>query len=162
MFLIKRKGKKVDKRSEFSAALKKALKNKDEVAVATIRLILAALKDRDITVREKGVADGVDDEAILLMLQSMIKQRQESSKTYSDAGRFDLAEREEAEVDVIRGFLPQQLSDAEVSEVIDSLIEKLGAKNIKDMGKVMGVLKSEYAGRVDMGKAGAVAKEKLG
>ncbi|MFP4097205.1 MAG: GatB/YqeY domain-containing protein [Alphaproteobacteria bacterium] len=152
----------MDKRSEFSAALKKALKNKDEVAVATIRLILAALKDRDITVREKGVADGVDDEAILLMLQSMIKQRQESSKTYSDAGRFDLAEREEAEVDVIRGFLPQQLSDAEVSEVIDSLIEKLGAKNIKDMGKVMGVLKSEYAGRVDMGKAGAVAKEKLG
>jgi len=152
----------VDIRSKFSVALKEALKNKDKVKVATIRLILAALKDRDITVREKGQADGVDDESILLMLQSMIKQRTESSKTYSEAGRFDLAEREEAEIKVIREFMPQQLSDSEIAEVIDGLIEKLGASNIKDMGKVMGVLKGEYAGRVDMGKAGAIAKERLG
>lgn len=152
----------MDKRSEFSAALKESLKNKEEIKVATIRLILAALKDRDITAREKGKADGVDDDGILLMLQSMIKQRNESSKTYSEAGRFDLAEREEAEIVIIRSFMPQQLSDSEIGEVIDGLIEKLGASDIKDMGKIMGVLKGQYAGRVDMTKAGKIAKEKLG
>ena len=92
----------------------------------------------------------------------MIKQRQESSKTYSDAGRCDLAEREEAEIEVIRNFMPKQLSDEEVGEIIDGLIDKIGAKDIKDMGKVMGILKSEYAGQIDMGKAGGIAKEKLG
>jgi hypothetical protein len=152
----------VDIRSEFNAALKEAIKSKDKIKVATIRLILAALKDRDITVREKGAADGVDDESILLMLQSMIKQRNESSKVYSEAGRFDLAEREDAEIVVIRGFMPQQLSDSEIAEIIDGLIDKLGAGDIKDMGKIMGVLKGEYAGRIDMSKAGAIAKDKLG
>ncbi len=96
------------------------------------------------------------------MLQSMIKQRQESSKTYSDAGRCDLAEREELEIDLIRGFMPKQLSEEEVSELVDQLIQKVGAQDIKDMGKVMGVLKAGYTGQVDMGKAGALAKEKLG
>ena len=152
----------MDKRSEFSVALKEALKNKEKIKLATVRLILAALKDRDITLREKGQADGVDDDAILLMLQSMIKQRQESSKIYSEAGRFDLAEREEAEIEVIRSFMPQQLSDSEIAEVVGGLIDKLGAKDIKDMGKIMGALKGEYAGRVDMGKAGKIAKKKLG
>lgn len=162
MFLHKRKGKKLGNREEISGALKNALKNKDEIALATIRLILAALKDRDITEREKGNTDGLSDDEILLMLQSMIKQRQESSKTYSDAGRCDLAEREEAEIEVIRNFMPKQLSDEEVGEIIDGLIDKIGAKDIKDMGKVMGILKSEYAGQIDMGKAGGIAKEKLG
>ena len=152
----------MDIRSKLNAALKDALKNKEQVKVATIRLILAALKDRDITVREKGQVDGIDDVSILLLLQSMIKQRKESSKIYSEADRFDLAEREDAEVEVIRGFMPQQLSDSEIAEVVDGLIEKLGANDIKDMGKIMGALKGEYAGRVDMGKAGAIAKEKLG
>ncbi len=152
----------MDKRLKFSAALKEALKNKEQVKVATIRLILAALKDRDITAREKGNTEGVDEEGILLMLQSMIKQRNESSKTYSEAGRFDLAEREEAEIEIIRGFMPQQLDDSEIADVIDGLIEKLGASDIKDMGKIMGALKGEYAGRIDMGKAGKIAKEKLG
>ncbi len=151
----------MDIRSELNAALKDALKNQAKIKVATIRLILAALKDRDITVREKGQADGVDEASILLLLQSMIKQRNESSKIYSEAGRFDLAEREDAEIEVIRTFMPQQLSDSEIVEVVDGLIEKLGASDIKDMGKIMGVLKGEYAGRIDMGKAGAVAKEKL-
>ena len=151
----------MDKRTEFSSALKTGLKNKDDIAVATIRLILAALKDRDIAGRDQGNADGLDDDSILLMLQSMIKQRQESSKTYSDAGRCDLAEREEAEIEVIRNFMPKQLSDSEVGEIITGLVEKMGAKDIKDMGKIMGVLKTEYAGQVDMGKAGAIAKDKL-
>lgn len=152
----------MDKRTEFNSALKQGMKEKDTVGVATIRLITAALKDRDITAREKGCADGVSDSEILQMLQSMIKQRQESSQTYSDAGRCDLAQREEDEIDVIRRFMPQQLSDEEVLILIDSLIEKVGAESIKDMGKVMAELKREYAGQVDMGKAGALAKEKLG
>lgn len=151
----------MDKRSEFNAALKEALKSKDKVAMSTIRLILAALKDRDISVREKGETEGISEDEILMMLQSMVKQRQESSKTYSEAGRDDLAEREQAEIDVIRSFMPKQLDEAEVGAVIDGLIAEIGAHDIKDMGKVMAIMKERYAGQVDMGKAGAVAKKKL-
>jgi len=152
----------VDKREEFTAELKTALKNKDSVAMSTIRLIMAALKDRDITARGKGQTDGISESEILSMLQSMIKQRRESVTTYRDAGREDLATREEAEIKVIEGFLPKQLSDEEVSATIDGLIKELGAKDIKDMGKIMGALKSRYAGQIDMGKAGGLVKEKLG
>lgn len=151
----------MDKRTEISTAMKEALKNKDKIALATIRLIMAALKDRDIAERENGQADGVNDAAILLMLQSMVKQRQESSQTYSEAGRDDLAEREETEIDVIRSFMPKQLSDDEVSEIIDGIIADLGADSIKDMGKIMGVLRADYAGQIDMGKAGGATKAKL-
>lgn len=152
----------MDKRAEFSAALKDSLKNKDKVATSTIRLIMAAMKDRDITAREKGDADGISDADILSMLQSMIKQRHESSKTYSEAGRDDLAEREEAEIDVIRSFLPKQLSEDEIKEIINQKIEQLNVNSVKDMGKIMGALKSEYAGKIDMGKAGVLVKAKLG
>ncbi len=151
----------MDKRTEISAALKDALKSQDKIAVSTIRLILAALKDRDIAVRDQGHAEGIDESGLLTMLQSMIKQRQESSKTYSEAGRDDLAEQEEAEIDVIRSFMPKQLSDSEICEIVDSMISELGAESVKDMGKIMGVLKEKYAGQIDMGKAGAVAKDKL-
>ncbi len=151
----------MDKRTEFSTALKEALKSKDKIAVSTIRLILAALKDRDITVHEHGQAEGIDEPGILLMLQSMIKQRQESSETYSAAGRDDLAEREESEIDIIRTFMPRQLTDAEVNEIIDKLITDLEAESIKDMGKIIGVLKKEYAGQIDMSKAGNLTKSKL-
>lgn len=151
----------MDKRTEFNNALKDALKNKDQVAAAALRLILAALKDRDIAARSKGNSEGVDESEILSMLASMIKQRQESAKTYSDAGRDDLAEREEAEVEIIQSFMPKQLSDEETSDAIDALISELGAADIKDMGKVMGELKSRYAGQIDMGKASGAVKEKL-
>lgn len=151
----------MDKRSEFSAALKKALLEKDQIASSTIRLILAALKDRDISVRNGGDSDGIDEAQILLLLQSMVKQRQESSKTYSEAGRDDLAEREEAEIDVIRTFMPKQLSDQEVGEVIEGIISEIGADSIRDMGKVMAIVKEKYAGQMDMGKAGGIAKQKL-
>ena len=151
----------MEKRTEFNSALKEALKNKDQVATATIRLILAALKDCDIAARAKGNSEGIEENEILSMLATMIKQRQESAKTYSEAGRDDLAEREEAEVEIIQGFMPKQLSDAEASEVVDTLILELGASSIKDMGKVMGELKTRYAGQVDMGKAGALVREKL-
>lgn len=152
----------MDKRSEFNAALKEALKSKDQTAMATIRLILAALKDRDITARGNGKADGIDETEILSMLQSMIKQRKESAKVYCDAGREELAEREEAEIEVIERFLPQQMSEDEISEAIDKIIRDVEATDIKDMGKVMGVLKSEYAGQMDMGKASGQVKAKLG
>lgn len=151
----------MDKRAEFSAALKEALKNKEQIATSTIRLILAALKERDITARAQGTADGVSDDEILLMLGTMIKQRQESAKTYKDADRMDLAEREEQEIHVIRTFMPRQLDDEEISSAVDEIITETGAKDIKDIGKVMGVIKSKYAGQLDMGRAGAIVKEKL-
>lgn len=151
----------MDKRAEFNVALKQAMKDKDQMAVSTIRLILAALKDRDISARGKGNADGVEKEEILSMLQSMIKQRQESAKTYCDAGREELAEREEEEIEIIQQFLPRQLGEDEIKTLIDQMIKETGAESIRDMGKVMGVLKSKYAGQVDMGKAGAFVKEKL-
>ncbi len=149
------------KREEFSAAMKEALKNKDQIALSTVRLISAALKDRDIAARSTGNTEGISEGEILSMLQSMIKQRQESSKTYRDANRADLADREDAEIAIINTFLPAQLSDADVGSAIDSVITAIGAKDIKDMGKVMNELKAKYAGQMDMAKAGGVVKQKL-
>lgn len=150
------------KREEFTTALKSAMQSKDQVALSTIRLIMAAIKDRDIATRGNGQDDGISDAEILSLLQSMVKQRQESSKTYADAGRPELAEREEAEIKVIERFLPAQMSEDEASAAIDSIIAEVGASSIKDMGKVMGALKSRYAGQLDMAKAGGVVKAKLG
>ncbi|MEM7679405.1 MAG: GatB/YqeY domain-containing protein [Pseudomonadota bacterium] len=152
----------MSKREEFNDFLKESLKNKDKVAIATTRLILAALKDRDISARGNGNADGVDEKEILSMLQSMIKQRRESIKMYNDAGREELAEREEAEIKVIERFLPAQLSDEDVQAEIEKIIAETGAESIKDMGKVMGQLKGKFAGQIDMGKAGGLVKAKLG
>ncbi len=149
-------------REEFNVRLKEALKSKDEVAISTVRLIIAALKDRDISARGNGNSEGIDDNEILSMLQSMIKQRQESAKTYCDAGREELAEREESEIEVIESFLPEQMNDSDLKDVIGKLVSETGAESIRDMGKVMGALKAQYAGQVDMGKAGAFVKERLG
>lgn len=149
------------KRSELTTALKESLKKQDKIATNTIRLIQAALKDRDIASVGDGRADGLTDDEILSMMQSMIKQRQESSKIYNEAGRDDLAEQEEKEIEVIRTFMPKQLSEEEVDEAVVKIIEETKAESIKDMGKIMGVLKTRYAGQVDMSKAGAVVKKKL-
>lgn len=149
------------KREEFNAALKEALKTQNKVAMSTIRLIIAALKDRDIAARGKGRAEGVSDDEILNMMQSMIKQRIESSKTYRDASRDDLADREEEEIKVIRQFLPQQMDDTEVKSTVDGLISELGVSDIKEMGKVMAELKTRYAGQLDMSRASGVVKERL-
>ena len=150
------------KREEITAAMKTAMKEKNQTALSTVRLIQAALKDRDIAARGQGNSEGISDAEILSMLQSMIKQRQESAQTYCDAGREELAEREEAEIEVIQTFLPKQLSEDEVTAAIETIIEQTGAADIKDMGKVMGALKSQYAGQIDMGKAGGLVKAKLG
>lgn len=149
------------KREEFSAALKEAMKNKDQVTLSTVRLIQAALKDRDINARSSGNQDGIAEGDILSMLQSMVKQRQESSRTYREAGRPELAEREEAEIKIIESFLPKQMSDADVAAAIETIIADIGAGDIKDMGKVMNELKARYAGQMDFGKAGGTVKEKL-
>lgn len=151
----------MDKRTELNTALKEAVKSKDTVATSTIRLISAALKDRDIAVRGEGRAEGIGESEILSMLQSMIKQRQESSVTYRKAGRDDLADREDQEITVIRKFLPQQLDENEVRSVVDGLIEELNVTDIREMGKVMAELKSRYAGQVDMSKASGLVKERL-
>jgi uncharacterized protein YqeY len=151
----------MDKRIVFSSALKDALKAKDAVRAATIRLILAALKDRDISARTQGKPDGIDDNEILSMLQTMIKQRQESAKIYADAGREDLAGREEAEIAIIHEFMPKQLGDNELEDIINDLIKETGASNIKDMGKVIGAFKTRYAGQADMGKASGLVKARL-
>ncbi len=151
----------MDKRTEFNNALKDALREKDKVAMGTIRLMVAALKDRDIEARGKGNADGISESDILSMLQSMIKQRQESMKTYRDAGRDDLADREEQEIKIIERFLPQQMSEDDMRAVVDGLISELGVADIKDMGRLMAELKKRYAGQLDMGRASGVVKEKL-
>lgn len=151
----------MSKREEFTTALKIAMQNKDQVAMSTIRLMTAAMKDRDIAARGNGNAEGIDDAEILSMMQSMIKQRHESSKTYADNGRPELAERELAEIKVIEQFLPAQMSDEDVSAAIDSIIAETGAESIKDMGKVMGELKTKYAGQMDMAKVGGAVKAKL-
>lgn len=151
----------MDIRSEINAKLKDSLKNKDQVATSTIRLIMAAMKDKDISARSSGNAEGINESEILSMLQSMIKQRKESIMTYEDAGRDDLAQREKQEIDVIQAFMPKQLSDDEVKNIIQQKISETGAENIRDMGKVMGALKNDYAGQMDMGKAGTLVKEQL-
>lgn len=149
------------KREEFSTRLKEAMKNKDQITLSTVRLIQAALKERDINARGTGNPDGISEAEILSMLQSMIKQRVESAKTYRDAGRPELAEREEAEIKIIESFLPKQMSDNEVGQAIEDIIKEVGAGGIKDMGRVMAALKERYAGQMDMGKAGGTVKQKL-
>jgi len=150
----------VSKRTEFNEDLKTAMKAGDQVAVGTLRLINSALKDKDIDARGKGKEFGESE--ILSMLQSMVKQRQESLKIFRDNNREDLASKEEAEIKIIEKYLPKQMSYAEVEAIVVKLIAETGAASQKDMGKVMGALKTQYAGQLDMGKAGAVVKQKLG
>ena len=147
-------------REKFSSELKAAMKAGDKRRVGTIRMIMAALKDKDIEARGQGKT--VSDEDILALLQKMTKSRKESQEIYEKAGRADLARQESEEIAIIQGFLPQQLSEADVEQAIEAAIAGTGATSIKDMGKVIGALKAKYAGRMDFGKASARAKGKLG
>lgn len=151
----------VDKRTELNVALKEAMKAREEISTATIRLILAAMKDRDIDARGHGRPDGINDTEILSMMQSMIKQRQESAATYKAANRTDLSDREEAEIKVIERFLPQQMDDAGIKKTVDSLLAEMNVTDVRDMGKVMAELKTRYAGQLDMAKASGMVKQKL-
>lgn len=148
-------------RNKFNEALKEYMREKNNVGVSTVRLILAALKDRDISARSKGNTDGVDEKEILSMLQTMVKQRTESIAMYKKAGRDDLADRESREVEVIQTFLPKQLSEDEVRSAVDTIIVETGAAGLKDMGRIMAELKSRYAGQMDFARASAIVKDKL-
>ena len=148
-------------RDNINAAMKDALKNKEMERLATIRLIIAAMKDKDINSRTDGPNSGIDESTLLSLLQSMIKQRAESSKIFRENGRPELADKEDSEIKIIESFLPKQLSDDEVAKIVGDIIAKTGAAGIKDMGKVMAELKANYAGQLDMGKAGGVIKQKL-
>ncbi|MDA1091338.1 MAG: GatB/YqeY domain-containing protein [Proteobacteria bacterium] len=148
-------------RTRLSAALKTAMKEKNGRAVSTLRLILAALKDRDIAARGKGNKDGISVDEILGLLQSMIKQRRESIKLYEQGGRMELAQQEAEEIAIIEDFLPAQMSDDNIAAAIDAVINEAGATTLKDMGKVMAGLKEKHAGGMDFSKASAMVKERL-
>ena len=148
-------------RENIANALKEALKAKDQVALSTMRLIAAALKDRDIAARGNDNVDGISDEEILAMLQTMIKQRAESAKIYRDGDRPELAANEEAEIEIIRNFMPAQLSADEMRRAIATAIAETGAGSIKDMGQVMGYLKAHHAGQMDFSSASQDVKAAL-
>lgn len=146
-------------RDRLNQALKDAMKAKDARRIATLRLILAALKDRDIAARTSGDdRTGIPEAEILSMLQTMVRQRRESIAAYQQGGRDDLVAQEKEEIAIIEDFLPQQLSEAEVEAAAKAAIAEVGAQGIKDMGKAMGVLKAKYAGQMDFAKAAAVLK----
>jgi uncharacterized protein YqeY len=147
-------------RDDINNALKEAMKAKNERAVSTLRMVNAALKNADIEARTTGKEMG--DAEVLGLLQKMIKQRQESVEMYRKGGRDDLVKQEEEEIAVISAYLPKQMSDAEVAAAIDAAIAETGAAGMKDMGKVIAVLRGKYAGQMDFGKASGAVKAKLG
>jgi uncharacterized protein YqeY len=148
-------------RTDLNDALKQALRTRDARTAATLRLILAALKDRDIAARSEGNSDGISDEQIRQMLQKMVRQSREAAKTYAEAGRDDLSEKEEQEIQVLQRFLPRQLDDEETRLAVDRTIAELGADSVKDMGTVMNRLRHDFAGQMDFAKASKVAKQRL-
>ena len=151
----------MDLRATITAAMKQAMRDKASDRLSTIRLINATIKDSDIEARSDGNDDGVSDSDILAILAKMSRQRSESAKTYEEAGRLDLAERELVEIKVIEEFLPRQLNDEEVTAAIDAAIQEVGAESIRDMGRIMGVLKSKYTGQMDFGSVGPRVKDRL-
>ena len=152
----------MDMRERVNSALKQAMKDKAAARLSTLRLINAAIKDRDIAARGEGRDEGVGDAEVMAILGKMVKQRQESARVYEEGGRLDLSERELAEITVIEEFLPRQLTDEEVDAAIAAAIAAVGASSIRDMGKVMGELKARYTGQMDFGAVGAAIKTRLG
>jgi len=148
-------------RDEINKALKDAMKARDELRVSTLRLVSAAIKNADIEAQLAGRPSLADSE-LLAILQKMIKQRQESVAIFDQAGRKELADRERREIEIISAYLPQQMPEPEVKAAIAGIIGQVGARDVKDMGKVMAALKAGYAGRMDFGKASALVKGMLG
>ena len=152
----------MDLRTRINAALKEAMKAKEAERLSTLRLINAAIKDRDIAARSDGEDSVVNDDVVLSLLGKMVKQRQESARAYEEGGRLELAEKERAEIRTIEDFLPRQLDGDEVQNAVDAAIEKIGATSIRDMGKVIAELKGQYTGQMDFGSVGPMVKERLG
>ena len=149
-------------RDAFSERLKQAMRAKDTRTLSTVRLILAGLKERDVEARGSGNQDGIPEPEILRLLQGMVKQRRESIALYRQGNRSELAQQEEEEIDIIESFLPKQMSEEEIAAAAKGAIAETGAAGIKDMGKVMGLLRERHAGLLDMARAGAVVKQLLG
>jgi len=149
-------------RQTFTDRLKQAMKAREARTVSAIRLILAGLKDRDIAARGRGNAEGLSDAEIWRMLQAMIKQRRESITLYEQGNRGDLAQREHEEIAVIESFLPSQLDQSEIEAAVVAVIGETGAAGMKDMGRVMGVLRERHDGVIDFARAGVIAKRLLG
>jgi uncharacterized protein YqeY len=149
-------------REQLSAELKGATESEDDCAVAIIRLILAALKERDLQARAEGQPEGLSDPELVAMLQAMVDQRGESIRRYEESGQLELAQREAEEIDVIRRFLPPQLDEAACSDAIDQVISDVGASKLKDTGRVMTELKSRYPGQMNFAKARRRVCQQLG
>jgi uncharacterized protein len=149
-------------RDRLSGDLKDAVKAKDSARVSTLRLICAAIKDREIAARGDENSGGVTDAEILGILAKMIRQRQESAKAYEEGGRLELAARERDEIRIIQGYLPRPMSEAEIGQAIETVIRELGATSVRDMGRIMGLLKERHMGRMDFAEAGIRIKHALG
>jgi uncharacterized protein YqeY len=149
-------------RQAFRDRLKEAMKARDSRTVSTVRLILAGLKERDVAARGEGNSEGLSEAEIQRMLQAMVKQRRESIALYERGNRPDLAKQENEEIAVIESFLPRQLDEGETEAAVKTAIGEVGAATLKDMGKVMAVLRERHAGIIDLGRAGAVVKRLLG
>lgn len=148
-------------RETITTALKTAMKTRDTDRLAALRLINAAIKDRDIAARGEGRPE-ISDAEIITVLTRMVKQRRESARAYEEAARLDLAEKETAEIGVIEDFLPRQMSDEAITKAVDVVIAETGATSVRDIGRVMGLLKTRHAGKMDFAKAGADVKARLG
>jgi len=147
-------------RDDINKALTEAMKAKNERAVSTLRMVNSTLKNADIEARGAG-KPALGDAEVIGLLQKMVKQRQESVELYKKGGRDDLVKQEQEEIAIIQGYLPKQMSDADMTAAIDAAIKDTGAATIKDMGKVIGALRGKYAGQMDMGRASAMVKAKL-
>lgn len=148
-------------RENISKLLKEAMINKDITLTNTLRLILAAVKDKDISARSKNNSEGINETEIISLLQNMIKQRNASIEMYIQGKRDDLVKIEENEIKIISNFLPEQLSENEINDIITNSIRSSGAKSIKDMGKVINLIKDEYNGKMDFGVVSKIIKAKL-
>ena len=148
-------------RENISKLLKEAMINKDITLINTLRLILAAVKDKDISARSKNNSEGINETEIISLLQNMIKQRNASIEMYIQGKRDDLVKIEENEIKIISNFLPEQLSENEINDIITNSIRSSGAKSIKDMGKVINLIKDEYNGKMDFGVVSKIIKSKL-
>ena len=152
----------MDMRERVNTALKAAMKAKEADRLSTLRLISAAIKDREIAARGTSDESAVSDEDVLGILGKMVKQRHESARAYEEGGRLELAEKELSEIGIIEEFLPRQLDEGESTAAIDAAIAQVDANSIRDMGKVMGILKGKYTGQMDFGRVGPRVKDRLG
>ncbi|WP_168713258.1 GatB/YqeY domain-containing protein [Cochlodiniinecator piscidefendens] len=148
--------------NQIKAALKDAMRAKDAERLSTLRLVTAAIKDREIAMRGEGKEVSITDADVLAILSKMVKQRQESARAYEEGGRLELAEKERSEIEIIEEYLPRKLDEEETKAAVDAVVTSIGAQGIRDMGKVMGALKEKYTGQMDFGIVGPMVKDRLG